>query len=140
MFSLNNQEQVRSFDKRVSESKIKILTQDKVDGEVWIYVTKSQEYRYDHGSAIDASYLYTFLSGCLDVQKHFQLDGFLANCMAFTYGSIPQIKYDLDRKIKKSRVVPLGNDMQVINKHICSDNNLFSYLKKDLVLYKKICK
>ncbi|MBP9791638.1 MAG: hypothetical protein KBC27_00280 [Rickettsiales bacterium] len=151
IFSLDKPEQVKAFDEReinycrknVPESKIKTLTQDKIDGEVWIYVTKSPEYLYgdDRGASIHASYLYTFLSGCLDIQKHFNLDSFLANCMTFTYGAIPQITYDVDRddKIRKGRVIPIDSDMKVINNHICSDRKLLSYLKKDLFLYKKIC-
>ena len=152
VFSLHQPGQIKAFDqreidycrKKVSKKNIKLLTDDKIDGDIWIYVTKNPKYLddSDHNNVVDASYLYTFLSGCLVIKRNFHLDNFLEQCIVRTYGWPKHITYDLDKKgqLRKGLIVPESEDMRVINDSVCADGKALQHLHKDSDFYLKTCK
>ena len=152
VFSVNNVKQIEGFDqreknycrKKVPESQIKVLAKQKVDGEVWIYVAKQPkdiDYLQDKAS-IELSYLYTFLSGCLNTQKEFGLKKFLEECINYTYDWPHKIRYDLDdrSKLRSTRSLPDTNDMKKINKLLCSNKKVLQHINKDSEFYIRVCR
>lgn len=151
VFSLDDATQMNQFDvreknycrKRVPKSKMQLMINKKIDGDVWIYVSTHPKYLndLDDNDFADASYIYTFLSGCLDIEKNYGIKNYLNECLSHTYQWPKQIRYDLDNKgkLRKSRVLPSSKNMDEINKLICSSNAFLQHLDKRAEFYTKVC-
>lgn len=151
VFSLDDSKQIKEFDIReknycrrlVPKSKIQSLGKEKIDGDVWIYVSTNPKYLtdLDDNDFAEASYIYTFLLGCLDVEKESGIKNYLNECLNHTYQWPKQIHYDLNNqdKFRKSRMLPNSKKMDAINKQICSSNAFLQYLDKRSEFYLKVC-
>lgn len=73
---------------RVAPSQITMLDHSEVpQGEIWIYVNKKENDQSPSARyPIVQSYVDIFLSGCLELQDRFGLDGFAAECIHTTKG------------------------------------------------------
>lgn len=151
VFSLDDSKQIKEFDVReknycrklVPQSKIKSLGKEHIDGDVWIYVSTHPKYLNDLGDNdfAEASYIYTFLLCCLDVEQKNGIKNYLNECLNYTYQWPEQIRYDLNNKDKfrKSRILPDSKKMDKINKQICSSKAFLQHLDKRSDFYLKVC-
>jgi hypothetical protein len=131
LFSLGNKQDLKKFDKReidycrvsVPRNKIVALSDDKVDGQFWIYVTQQirNKDEFAKTKGVAASYMYTFLLGCKEVADKFSLQDYLHKCTNQTSDWPSVIDYDLDNrdKLLKSRIVPKDDELKEINKLLC---------------------
>lgn len=151
VFSLDDSKQIKEFDVRkknycrklVPQSKIKSLGKEQINGDVWIYVSSHPKYLndLDDNDFAEASYIYTFLLGCLDVEQENGNKDYLNECLNHTYQWPKQIRYDLNNKDKfrKSRILPNSKQMHEINQQICSSNAFLQHLDKRAEFYLKVC-
>lgn len=102
-FKLNAADDIHNYDKRentycrVAVSKDKIQSLGGIDlpeGQYWIYTTVSKGDKPSKQFPLVQSYVDIFLSGCLDLEKQYHLQGFAKDCVNTTSNWSPAWKND----------------------------------------------
>lgn len=96
LFPLDSESDIVNMDARengycrvqVSKDQIDALDLSSVpDGEIWLYASKQQNIAAPSTTyPIVQSYVDVFLSGCLQIEARFQLEGFARECIRSTHG------------------------------------------------------
>lgn len=122
VFRLSSIDSLYRFDQResaycrvpVSAESMRFLVGPRIrSGQFWIYIPKPSFVKSDHDNArISQAYMDVFLSGCLAVEKKYQLEGFSQRCVTTTNGWA--LGWTHDRKTKQ-RVYMNDADAKQVN-------------------------
>lgn len=150
-FLLKDHAEIAAFDERESGycrvkvpiDKITFLAQDKMIGELWIYVPQQpkETINFAEANSVAASYIYTFLHGCQEIERNFALPNYTNNCIEQTSAWPFFVTYDLDNiaNLLKSRVFSEADNLATIEKLLCHSRKVIKNIRKDSDYYNKVC-